>query len=467
MKQAEKLAQKRSRVGVDITSLRRVVAFVGGLDMTNGRWDTPRFNLFKSLHEQHSNDFYNPSSSVATESTGPRQPWHDIHSKVNGPAARDVHRNFVQRWVKQGLENSTNKEDYHKLVPLPLNITTGFVNEEDDKAALEDDPEMWMVQMVRSIDEHAAAAVTGIERSVQDAYLHRIKHARKFIYIENQYFLGSSSSWSSHCSVPCDNEIPQALTDKICDCIAKSKMFVVFLVLPLHPEGSPGAKHIQEILHWQYLTISMMYKQIAAALETHDVTDRIPTDYLSVFCLGNRELTPTDYECSEFDMSVMSRHHAHTRRFMVYVHSKLAVFDDEHVIVGSANINDRSMAGNRDTEIAMVGCQPLYTKYCYGGPLRGAIHAFRMSLFTQHTRRVEQCFKDPNFQCMEILREIGLANWKVFSGEDVIEMESHLMLYPYVVGEDGSVAPVQQHLPDSEADVIGSVSKLLPALLTT
>lgn len=35
--------------------------------------------------------------------------------------------------------------------------------------------------------------------------------------------------------------------------------------------------------------------------------------------------------------------------------------DDEYVIIGSANINQRSMAGSRDTEIAMGGYQPHYT----------------------------------------------------------------------------------------------------------
>ena len=46
------------------------------------------------------------------------------------------------------------------------------------------------------------------------------------------------------------------------------------------------------------------------------------------------------------------------RRSMVYVHSKMAIFDDDYIIVGSANINDRSMTGTRDTEIAMGAYQP-------------------------------------------------------------------------------------------------------------
>ena len=43
---------------------------------------------------------------------------------------------------------------------------------------------------------------------------------------------------------------------------------------------------------------------------------------------------------------------------MIYVHAKGMIVDDEYVIVGSANINQRSMAGTKDTEIAMGAYQP-------------------------------------------------------------------------------------------------------------
>lgn len=49
------------------------------------------------------------------------------------------------------------------------------------------------------------------------------------------------------------------------------------------------------------------------------------------------------------------------RRFMIYVHSKGMIVDDEYVILGSANINQRSMEGTRDTEIAMGAYQPHQT----------------------------------------------------------------------------------------------------------
>lgn len=39
--------------------LLRVVAFIGGLDINTGRYDTPEFPLFKTLQTLHANDFRN------------------------------------------------------------------------------------------------------------------------------------------------------------------------------------------------------------------------------------------------------------------------------------------------------------------------------------------------------------------------------------------------------------------------
>ena len=39
---------------------------------------------------------------------------------------------------------------------------------------------------------------------------------------------------------------------------------------------------------------------------------------------------------------------------IIYVHSKLMIVDDKYVICGSANINDRSLLGKRDSELAAV-----------------------------------------------------------------------------------------------------------------
>ena len=70
---------------------------------------------------------------------------------------------------------------------------------------------------------------------------------------------------------------------------------------------------------------------------------------------------------------------------MIYVHSKLMVVDDAYVITGSANINQRSLDGDRDSELAIGAYQPrhLCSNYRDSSP-KGEVHNFRMSLFKEH-----------------------------------------------------------------------------------
>ncbi len=113
--------------------LRRLMAFVGGLDLTGGRWDTPGMRekpnviaflivffakkivraliailtftdheLFKTLLNEHYGDFRNSNAPTVPPEQGPREPWRDIHSRVEGPVAHDVFLNFYERWSKQG-----------------------------------------------------------------------------------------------------------------------------------------------------------------------------------------------------------------------------------------------------------------------------------------------------------------------------------------------------------------------------
>lgn len=43
---------------------RRIVAFVGGLDLCDGRYDTPEHPIFRTLQTVHADDFHNPTFAV-------------------------------------------------------------------------------------------------------------------------------------------------------------------------------------------------------------------------------------------------------------------------------------------------------------------------------------------------------------------------------------------------------------------
>lgn len=67
---------------------------------------------------------------------------------------------------------------------------------------------------------------------------------------------------------------------------------------------------------------------------------------------------------------------------MIYVHAKGMIVDDEYVIIGSANINQRSLAGSRDTEIAMGAIQPHHTWASNNGHPHGQVINIQIHTYT-------------------------------------------------------------------------------------
>lgn len=90
-----------------------------------------------------------------------------------------------------------------------------------------------------------------IEKSIQTAYIQAIRSAQHYIYIENQYFLGSSYAWPSYKDAGADHLIPMELALKVASKIRARERFAVYVVIPLWPEGDTKSLSVQEILYWQ------------------------------------------------------------------------------------------------------------------------------------------------------------------------------------------------------------------------
>lgn len=69
--------------------------------------------------------------------------------------------------------------------------------------------------------------------------MHQIRRAKDHIYIETQYFLGSSFMWSEHQDSGCYHVIPAEIAHKIARKIHEGLRFCAYIVVPLHPEGNP------------------------------------------------------------------------------------------------------------------------------------------------------------------------------------------------------------------------------------
>ncbi|XP_008806154.1 phospholipase D delta [Phoenix dactylifera] len=477
---------------------RKITAFMGGLDLCDGRYDTPQHRIFSELDSVFLNDFHNPTFADATK--GPRQPWHDLHCKIEGPAAYDILTNFEQRWRRATKWREFGKhfrkvsrwsdDALIKLERISWIVSPSPTVPNDDPnlwVSEEEDSENWHVQVFRSIDSGSVKGFPKdvhealeknlvcqknlvIDKSIHTAYVRAIRSAQHFIYIENQYFLGSSYSWSSYKNADADNLIPMELALKVASKIRDGERFAVYIVIPMWPEGVPTASSVQEILFWQGQTIQMMYEIIGQELKSMNVENAHPQDYLNFYCLGNREElpkgdSPSDDQPSKQSAAALCQRY---RRFMIYVHAKGMIVDDEYVILGSANINQRSLAGSRDTEIAMGAYQPHHTWLEKNRHPHGQVYGYRMSLWAEHLGTVDDLFKEPSsLECVKSVNEIADENWARYSAEEARPLTGHLLKYPIKVEIDGKVGPLpnQECFPDVGGKILGAATSL-PDTLT-
>lgn len=145
--------------------------------------------------------------------------------------------------------------------------------------------------------------------------------------------------------------------------------------------------------------------------------------------------------------------------------------DDEYIIVGSANINERSMNGARDSEIAMGAYQPHHITSHRNEPARGQVHGFRMSLWYEHLGMLDNVFLEPeSVECVRKVNQTALKNWDLYTSETLEhDLPGHLLRYPVGITEEGEVVelPGWEYFPDTKARVVGVKADSLPPILTT
>uniref|UniRef100_A0A8C9XER7 Phospholipase n=1 Tax=Sander lucioperca TaxID=283035 RepID=A0A8C9XER7_SANLU len=241
----------------------------------------------------------------------PRMPWRDLSAAVHGGAARDVARHFIQRWnfTKVRLKGTFCHFKAKKTQVLNCLQTRGHV--------------------LRSADRWSTGTC---ENSILKAYIHTIENSEHYIYIENQFFISCADGKTVH------NGIGDAIVNRILRAHREQKKYRVFVVIPLLPGfegdiGAGGGNAIQAILHFTFRTMCRGEHSILSRLR--EVKD-LWTEYIT-FC-GLRTH-------SQLSQSLVTE--------LIYVHSKTLIADDLCYIIGSANINDRSMLGSRDSEMAV------------------------------------------------------------------------------------------------------------------
>ncbi|XP_028076189.1 phospholipase D beta 2-like isoform X2 [Camellia sinensis] len=115
-----------------------------------------------------------------------------------------------------------------------------------------DGPEAWHVQ------DLVYGKNVLIDMSIHTAYVKAICAGQHFIYIENQYFLGSSYNWTNHRDLGAKNLIRMETALKIANKI-RAERFSAYIVIPMWPEGVPTGAPTQRILLWQVCDHSSIF----------------------------------------------------------------------------------------------------------------------------------------------------------------------------------------------------------------
>lgn len=279
------------------------------------------------------------------------------------------------------------------------------------------------------------------QREIQNQMLNLIAGATDYIYIENQFFQTDfgepsidvfsaaghklrsgpvqflmsdfandmkaklSSAKAQGKNLLPANEIGNALGKRIADAIRWDKPFHVYLVLPVHPEGMLNDIAIVGQIHWTMQSLvfaensllNQVKQAIAARALCKNPLDKSAWDEAMRLAKQKDPVLKTspaakvkESECDKYvtllNLRTAEKVNEIVRTEQIYVHSKLLIVDDRQMIIGSANINDRSQSGKRDSELAVMLIDSKKEK----APLRETTHVnplareYRKNLWKKH-----------------------------------------------------------------------------------
>lgn len=374
------------------------VAFCGGVDLCLGRWDTPQHAVVddkptgfelddkpkdadhcqlwpgKDYSNPRVQDFFNldkPYEEMYDRTKVPRMPWHDIGMQIVGQPARDLTRHFVQRWNYLLRQRKPSR-------PTPFLLPPPDFNPADIEAlGLDGTCE---VQILRSACAWSLGTPNKVEHSIMNAYVQMIATSEHFVYIENQFYISSSEVLGTKI----ENKINDAIVDRIKRAHANDEDWRACIMLPLMPgyqntvdeqEGSS----VRLIMMCQYRSICRGESSIFGRLRAAGIE---PEDYIQFYALRSwGEIGPNKMVVTE----------------QLYIHAKVMIVDDRVAIIGSANINERSMLGSRDSEVAaIIRDTEVLDSYMGGQPYKvGKFpHTLRMRLMREHLGIDTDCISD-------------------------------------------------------------------------
>lgn len=389
------------------------LAILGGIDLCLGRYDDSRHRLRDwPARVWEGQDYSNPRTKdfVDVRSNGdtldrrqqPRMPWQDIQCMLLGRPARDVARHCIERWNHA----KSMRPQYQNFPTALLRRKVAVCNDKMLAVPAQKELDHWppeannwqecTVQIVRSVGRWSAG--TRMESSTHTAYCDLLQDAERFVYIENQFFVSGMDGDEA-----IGNRVAEALYRRVVRAHTHKEAFHVMIVLPLLPalDGAIAANASSPLLyvmHWQYRTLRTLRSRLREA-------GAQPEDFLSVYGLRKHSSLNGENMVTE----------------QIYVHSKVMVVDDRVAVIGSANINDRSLLGMRDSEVNVILRDTETSEALLGGPRQAGSFAsgFRKALFAQHlgwgAEELEGRYADPlSRESLQEVRRVARRNTEIY-----------------------------------------------------
>jgi phospholipase D1/2 len=231
--------------------------------------------------------------------------------------------------------------------------------------------------------------------------------------------------------------------------------FHAYIVIPMFPEGDPvaGSAHLQRQFEWQ--TMGAMANAVASAIKANNSSKQW-TDFLSFYFVMN--WSPGTVVMDGDRRTRVQKN----RRYMIYVHSKLLIVDDTRLILGSANLNERSLAGDRDYEICLA-LRPAAGKV---DDCKAVIQGLRKTVWTQHFGSLPSGWDTPHTGgCPALCQQQGRENW-IFMTQGVKSNNSHIVAFPFATDgttfrlESLSTDPAGQHADQYIFDAESKAAKV-------
>lgn len=346
----------------------KAVGYVMGLNSVSDYWDSETHALDDPAREK---DYAGKSDALAEgrARTAPisRKPLRDYACRIEGAALVGVYANFCAAWNRAkplpalaGAGKATHKAA--PTAPLNASLMPAALTKKDKAAAA------CCIQVLRTQPEeayHDGNQNQPFDKSIKQAYFQASSMARNYLYLENQYFF--YDEWANY--LKAERLAFLNGVDKAGKPLKAARLLHVIAVIPA-PEDAGMVPRTFDTLKALGQADSMP-KQNALVdnnvgnwaitkTATPGLTDIVKTadaikaptvDKNSVLLQEGVSLGLKVLVVKLVTSGTLPKAKGTVHRD-IYIHSKLMLADDCFMTLGSANLNQRSMAADSEINIA-------------------------------------------------------------------------------------------------------------------